>query len=333
MHEQIKDPALVLGYYPNLTYEKIITANRESTNKTQQVIDSSQYSNTLGCFLNNTPYQLLTSLQDSIQRIEAGIERLLGSYQDLDNLKKLGFYISNQFTTKEAIEFLKNAESDILSSSIPEVIALLLEAKEVASHMSQTIKKLYYGNTSLTDEEMNTITKAYNSVLKEKEANDATKINYLTLYCDASVNKVLTGFLNKLNAACLDLENSARKETTTTLNGDLSPIASLFDTALTNYKWAKQEIEIEQIKNTIDKTLYHYYNSRKQLMEYYSISYQSGDAYLRNKIETFESNLYASIENVAKSTLHYSSTLMKIKDIESEKQHLRSIYQKISYNA
>ena len=148
--EQLTDSGAVIGYRPDLRYEKKIESE---TNIIQQsdindyVNNNDSYTKTVQSFLNNKPSDVINDLNDNIITINDIIDSLSKAFKEnkYNKYSSIESYIQaldnkNEVYVKDFLEFHK---TDISKSQIPEIIKTLHLEKERIKIISETLKTLY----------------------------------------------------------------------------------------------------------------------------------------------------------------------------------------------
>lgn len=338
--DQLTDSGAVIGYRPDLKYEKTNTPQEQNTNIINEYINNNDsYTNTLQSYLDNQPSDVISNINDNIVSINDIIDRLTEAfnkreYDKYSNIESFIDAIENSNTVYEN-EFLQYHKTDISKSQIPEIIHLLESEKKRLSMFNESLKILYYGNVDITDEECKKKDSEIASVLIEKDKR-GKGINYLTLSYDSILNKAINTYSSKVDSSCIKLEEVAYTEDDSTMNNSilLPMVKHLFDEVDDEINARTLTYDIQQSIDTTRKALYNYYIRRSDLNQFYNIVVESSSdgSYLLSKISSFEKKLDEAIENVNKTTLGNVYHMDSINNLMTEKQQLRSLYATISYS-
>lgn len=334
---QLTDSGAVIGYRPELKYEKTNT-KIDGTNAIYHSQDNDNYTNTLQSYLNNQPNFVISGLNDEIETINEQIERLAEKFKEkeYDNHSDIdGFINSIESGNIEYVNaFLQYHKTDISKSQIPEIIWMLETEKERLTIFNDALKTLYYGTSNITDEECKQKDSEIASVLSKKD-KQGKGVNYVTLSCDSVLNKSLDTYISKVDGSCILLEEVAYTEDDSNMNNPilLPMIENLFQDIDKEIDARMNLYNEQQSIDSTTKALYNYYVKRKELNQFYDIvSETSSDgSFLLSKISSFENKLDSAIENINRTTLGNVYYLQSISDLMTEKQQLRSLYVTINY--
>jgi len=337
--EQLIDSGAVIGYRPNLKYEKFNKPVEQTEPiNINQYINKASYSTTLKSFLNNLPNAVLENLNENIDIINEMIDRLCKEFDNEthDTYSNINSFV-NALRAKNneyAKEFLNAHKANIGKSQIPEIIELLENEKERINIISDTLKILYYGTSNITNEECKQKDAEMTAVLVEKE-KQGKGINYLALSVDSVLNKSINTYSVKIDEACTKLEQVAYLRDENGVNNPiLTPmIQRLFLEVDDEINARSNSYDMQQSIDTTRKALYNYYIKRKDLNEFYNtVSETSREgSYLLSKISFFEKETDNSIENINKTLMGNSFFVNSMEKLMAEKQQLRKVYATISY--
>lgn len=337
-NKQLIDSGAVIGYRPNLKYEK---GNKNISNVSATIVGDnttqSASTNTIKSFMRDLPHSVINNLKEEIQNIDNTIERLINTFSE----KEYGAY-SNIRAFLDALksnneklvnEFLQNHKTDISKSQIPEIIYLLYSEKNRLTMISNTLKTMYYGNKNLTDEEYKQIDTDILSVLLDKDKKQKG-INYLAISNDSLLNNSINTYIYKVDDACIRLEEIAYIDTENEIVNDIIPmIENIFKEVDDSINARTNLYEMQQSVDTMEKALYNYYIRRKELKTFYDAVTQNvtEGSYLLSKISSFEKELDEAIENVNKTMLGNVYYMNSLETLMTEKQELRRVYATNSY--
>ena len=344
--DQLKDDGAVIGYKPNLKLSKVEQStdtaikqqNEETiTLLTQYVTDYSQYSKTVQGYLQNTPAIVLENIKQVQSTITGIKERLIKKYNsknytqynDLDN-----FIYSVKNKTEYAIEVIE--ATDVIDGDIiPQILKIVSDEEDFISRLEQTVKKLYYGNSDISESEQESIDKELENTIT---SNDLAGVGnqYLALAKDGQLNKTICIFTDYLDSALLKLEDCAYITTQESIsNPDLKDsVTILYDDVKAEQEQAAKVYE-EQHKalDTCRKSLYNYYDKRNKMNQYYTLllSGSSDSEYLGSKIYSFIHKTDKAIEETTKTLLSNVNYVKSMDEHLSEKQRLNLLSATISY--
>lgn len=337
--DQLIDSGAVIGYRPDLKYEKTNTLKESNDIAFNKYInDNSGYTKTMQSYIDNQPSMVISNITENIVSINDIIDRLSVAFNknEYDNYSNIETFIEaiENGNTVYAKDFLMYHKSDISKNQIPEIVQILELEKNKLSVFSETLKTLYYGTSNITDDECKQKDAEIISVLIQKD-KQAKGINYLALSYDAILNKAINTYSSKIDGACIQLEEAAYvKNNDNVINSILLPmIERLFNEVEDEINARTASYETQQSIDTTRKALYNYYIKRSDLNKFYDIAVESSPdgGYLLSKITSFEKDLNNAIEDVNKITLGNVFYIDSINNLMSEKQELRSLYATISY--
>lgn len=336
--DQLLDSGAVIGYRPDLKYEKDNDASTSDDIISKYVNDNSSYTNTVQSYLNNQPNLVISNLNDNIVSINDVIDRLAEAFKknEYDKYSNIEAYIEaiENGNTVYVKDFLEYHKTDISKSQIPEIIQVLEIEKERLNVYVETLKTLYYGTSNITDEECKQKDSEMISVITQKD-KQGKGLNYLTLSYDSILNKAVNTYSSKIDGACIQLEEVAYTEDDNNMNNYilLPMVECLFNEVDDEINARMTSYDAQQSVDTTRKALYNYYIKRSDLSQFYNIvSETSSDgSYLLSKISSFEKKLDEAIEDINKTMLGNVYYIESIDKLMTEKQQLRSLYATISY--
>lgn len=337
--DQLTDSGAVIGYRPDLKYEKINEPEKSDISVINNYINNNDsYTNTIQSYLDNQPNLIISNINDNIISINDIIDRLAETfnkkeYNEYSNIESFIDAIENG-NTVYANDFLEYHKTDISKSQIPEIIQVLETEKERLNIFNETLKTLYYGTSNITDKECKQKDDEISSVLTQKD-KQGKGINYLTLSYDSVLNKSINTYSSKIDESCILLEEVAYVEDNNNMtNSILLPmIERLFKETDDEINARSSSYDIQQSVDTTRKALYNYYIKRNDLNQFYNTvtELSSEGSYLISKISSFEDKLDNAIEEINRTTLGNVYYMKSLSDLMTEKQQLRSLYATISY--
>lgn len=336
--DQLIDSGAVIGYRPELKYEKEYNGRTTATNTTTQLSNNQKYSNTVKSFSTNSPSKIISNINNTMGIVKEIIERLSDTFNDNEydkysNIESFIGAIDND-NINYAKEFMEYHKFDISKSQIPEIIYELKLQEKRLEVFKETFKILYYGTPNISDEGCKQKDEEMLSVIMQKDKNNKG-LNYLVLSYDSIFNKSINIYTSKLNDSLIELEQTGYKTEETSVNPLLSTtMQHLFMEADDEINYRKGTYEVQQNVDTMRKTLYNYYIKRSDLNNFYNMVTENateGD-YLLSKISKYEDKLDNAIEEVNRIMYGNIYYMKALEGLMTEKQHLRSIYATISYN-
>jgi hypothetical protein len=226
---------------------------------------------------------------------------------------------------------------NIAGSSIPELCYALVNEQKRLRALEKTLKNIYYGSETISDSDIKGQDESYKRLLMTYESEDQkAKVNYLALVYDTKLNKSISSFLIGVKEAVCNIEGVVyKKDPSTYVIGDSikTIIGDLFQDSNIKIKDRNLFYDMQQNVDTMEKTLYNYYQKRKHLIDFYNLAIDAGEqSYLFGKVPVLDKDLDNAIINVNRTLIGNSYYLESFATLESEKQYLRSISETISYN-
>lgn len=338
---QLHDDGAVIGYSPNLEYIKNNNIATTVNNGSGDDISTKpiKYSQSLKGFSGNSPSISIGDLEFAIDTINKTIHSLAEEYQN-DNSSELtiiGNLISAfQSNNTEFIqEFLKH-NSVPNGSIIPELMNIANNEIIRLKELEKTLKKMYYGDETISLERAEEIDASYIDKMKEYEKNgESYKINYVSISNDAMLNRSVSSFaVNSTQKTCRLCNIPKNVQDIETNKEKLSLIGKLFEEVDDEIKYRQSRYDIEQTIEIMKKTLYNYYENRSDFIGLYDIlgnNYSETFAF-NQKTSQYRTKLENAIENVNRSFLGNEYYLTELFGLEQEKAQLMKIYSDLSYN-
>lgn len=341
---QLLDEGAVIGYKPTLEYVKKgksgVNAQNTSKNAPGSGNNKIQYSKTVEGFSSNSPSSVLKNIDFVTDNMKKLIDKLSlsfkngnwGQYSEISSL--LSAVESNN---KEYIDnFIDYHKNNIKSSIIPESIGLIYNTEQRMKILSEVLKELYYGDSTLSTEETEEIDKAYLKNIQYYEANNKSeKINYLALSNDSVLNKSINMHTFLINRKVIDIANVI--STPDKLSADSSKenvIQKLFDEVNNDLNFREASFNEQQSVEIMKKTLYNYYNKRQELIDLYDLFSDNKDSvFFANKVESYTEQINEAIVNVSRALAGNQHFLTEIAKLEREKHLLTNIYATINYKS
>lgn len=339
---QFQDDGAVIGYQPTLQYKK----DRKSDNAESQQVSATdysgkqQYSNTVMSFKNNLPSTSLSNLDYVIDNMKLLIDKLAATFQN-GNWNQYG-EISSLLSAIESNDtayidkFISYHSSSITGSIIPELIGTIYDAEQRLKTLSDLIKELYYGVTSIHTDEAQQLDEGYLQKIQTYETNgDVAKINYLALYTDSSINRSVNMYAFAVNEQVIDIADVIIKnDSASTDASKASLLIKYFDEANNEIKYRKDAYDTQQSIEIMQKTLYNYYDKRKEALELYDIFAENNESvFIGKKVQACKERLEEAIVNVNRSFVGNQYFLSEMVKLESEKHFLKNLYASFNYNS
>lgn len=342
---QLVDEGAVIGYKPTLEYVKKgkSDVNAKDATGSPSTTDSSnkiKYSETLENFSNNLPSTALKNIDFATNNMKMLIDKLASSfkngnwnqYGEISSL--LGAVESNN--EKYIDKFIEYHQNKITGSIAPELIGLIHGIKYKLQVLSDILKELYYGQSSLTTEEAREIDNAYLKKLQSYElSNDKAKINYLALSNDAMLNRSVNIHAFSANRQVIDIANViTSSDESSTDSSKASFIQKMFNEINDELKYRKNSNNEQQNVEVMKKTLYNYYNRRQEIIDLYDLFNENKESiFIGSKIQSFSKQVEDAISNINRVFVGNQHFLSEMAKLEREKHLLMNIYATFNYNS
>jgi hypothetical protein len=338
---QLIDDGAVIGYQPNLQYKK--DKNVVAEDKSSSATDYSgktEYSSTLNGFSNNLPSTALKNLDYSLSLMKSLIDKLSKSFQNGDwpQYNQISSLL-NAIDSKDnnyIDKFIKYHKNNISGSIVPELIGLIYSTQQRLEELSGTLKELYYGDSQLTTDEAKKIDDTYLQQMKENEINqEIEKNNYLALSYDSELNRSVNVYSFSVNKKVIDIADVVLKKDDSSSDSSKSTlIQRLFDEVNSEIDSRKDLYNAQQSVEIMNKTLYNYYDKRKESIELYDLfSENQSSIFIGSKIQEYALQLDDSIKNINRTFAGNQYYLSETTKLEREKHFLKNIYDSFSYNS
>lgn len=340
---QLKDDGAVIGYRPTLQYKKEIKSDIAEGTKKSSATDYSgkvKYSETINSFNNNLPSTSLKNIDYALENMKLLIDKLALSFQN-GNWNQYG-EVSSLLSAIESKDdeyitnFIEYHKENITGSIVPELIGAIYDTEERLKILSDVLKELYYGESTLTTEEANQIDKAYIEKIKSYEASgDISKINYLTLSYDAVLNRSVSMYAFGANEQAIDIADVVTISENTTANASKdSFIQKLFKEVNQDIDYRQTMYKEQQSVEIMQKTLYNYYDKRQEMIELYDLlNTNENSIFIGQRVQNYQQQLDNAITNVNRSFAGNKYFLSEIAKLEREKNFLKNIYANLNYNS
>ena len=344
MINQLEDDGAVIGYKPNLEYNK--SFNNKDNSEKEELDSSSEtdysgnttYTETLTNFKNNLPSTALSNLDFAIESMKILIDELSksfikGNWGEYSNISSLINAIENN--NQEYINaFINSHKYNISGSIIPELIGYIYESKERLEILQSVLKELYYGDENLPTEKAVEYDKAHVHQLEVYEQTDSSKINYLALMYDARLNRSVSIHAFDTNDKAIsifDIINS--KDDSTGNTSQYSLIKKLYDEVNDEIDYRNSCYGNQQSVEIMEKTLYNYYSKRQEIIELYNLfSDNPNSIFIGTKIGEYKTIMDDTVKNINSTFIGHQFHLGEISNLEQEKYHLMNIYDSFSGN-
>lgn len=344
MTNQLEDDGAVIGYRPNLEYNKSLN-NKQITEKEEQTSSSetdysgkTEYTKTLTNFKNNLPSTALSNIDFAVDSMKLLIDNLSNSFKkgnwgEYSNISSLINAVNND--NKEYIDaFIQAHKYNIGGSIIPELIGYIYDSKNRLEILESVLKELYYGDENIPTEVAAEYDKAHVHQLETYEQTDSSKINYLALMYDARLNRSVSIHAFDTNDKAITMSDIINSEDNSTGNtSQYSLVKKLYDEVNEEIDYRSATYDNQQSVEIMKKTLYNYYSKRQELIELYDLfSDNPGSVFVGNKIGEYRLSMDDTVKNINSTFIGHQFHLGEIANLEEEKYHLMNIYDSFSGN-
>lgn len=339
---QLGDDGAVIGYKPILQYNKESKSNVSAEDKSSSATNYSgnfEYSKTINSLGSNLPSTALGNIDFALQNMKRLVDKLALSFKK-GNWNQYG-EISSLLSAVESNDeeyitnFINYHKDKITGSIVPELIGTIHSTEQRLKILSDIIKELYYGEKTLTTEEAKEIDKSYLEKIKSYEANgEKSKINYLALSYDSSLNRSISMYSFSANEQVIDIADTLiASDDSSTDSSKASLIQKMFDEVNEEIDYRKYSYNEQQSIEIMKKTLYNYYSKRQELIELYDLFNQNNESiFIGRKIQSYREQIDDAIININKSFVGNQYFLSEIVKLEREKHFLKNIYASFNYN-
>ena len=342
---QLTDDGAVIGYKPTLEYVKKgkSDVNAEDTAKKSSATDYSgkvQYSETLKSFKNNLPSTALGNIDYVAQNMRLLIDKLASSFQN-GNWNQYG-EISSLLSAVESNneeyinKFILYHQDKITGSIVPELIGLIHNTEYRLQVLSDVLKELYYGQSSITTEEAKEIDKAYLQKLQSYETSgDNAKINYLALSCDSTLNRSVKMYAFAANQQAIDVADIVTDSDNSSATPSKAPlIQKMFGEVNGELGYRKGSYDEQQSVEIMKKTLYNYYSKRQEVIDLYDLFSSNKDSvFVGKRVQSYAAQVDNAIVNINRAFVGNQYFLSEMVKLEREKHFLMNIYATFNYNS
>lgn len=339
---QLEDDGAVIGYSPTLQYNKEIKSEAEDS-KSSSATDYSgkvTYSDTVNSFSNNLPSTSFNNIDYVIENMKLLIDKLSsyfknGNWNQYGEISSLLSAIENN-NEEYITEFINYHKNSITGSIVPELIGAIYNTEQRLQILSNVLKELYYGQQTLTTEEIKEIDKTYLEKIKSHEVSDNNaKINYLTLSYDSILNRSVSMYAFSANEQAIDIADVIVTSDNSSTNSSKAPlIKKMFADVNEAIDSRKYSYDKQQSVEIMKKTLYNYYIKRQELIDIYDLFSDNNESvFIGKRIQTYQKQMDDAIANINRSFVGNQYFLFEIVKLEREKHFLKNIYATFNYNS
>ena len=334
--KQLEDVGAVIGYQPNLNYEK------EKQHKEVSITFESDinYSSIVNQIEQLSPVTLIKNLDHSIDTIKKLVTRLTDAFNNNEWSKYN--QISSLINAIEGgnqdyvEEFVNQHSSQITGSIIPEIIKDIIDVSKLLNEAKKEISNLYFGEEFIVIKEAEDKIKDYLTNIKENEsAGKDEKNNYPIMAYDSILNSSLNVINSNILKECILLTDSVfNVDNSSASINQKEFIIKMYNEINEAINTRKQLHQAQQNVEIMKKTLYNYYEKRQNLIMLYDLLSKSPESiYVGQKIQFAQNELVRAIKNVNKIFVGSQVYLQEIQKLEKEKLILSNIYATFNHNS
>lgn len=340
---QLNDDGAIIGYRPTLQYNKDLNSNTAEDNKQSSATNNSKktnYSKTISSLKNNLPSKSLENIDYVLENMKLLIDKLALSFEN-GNWNQYG-EISSLLSAIESNDeeyisnFIEYHKNNITGSIVPELIGTISNTKQRLQIVSNILKELYYGQTSLSTEEAKQIDESYFEAIKSYETSkDVSKINYLALSYDSVLNRSVNMYAFGANEQAINIADVLiASDNTTADSSKESFIQKMFSEVNQDIIYRETMYNEQQSIEIMQKTLYNYYSKRQELLELYDLlDANQNSVFIGQRIQNYQKQLDDAVTNINRSFVGNQYFLSEISKLEQEKNFLKNIYSSFNYNS
>ena len=112
-----------------------------------------------------------------------------------------------------------------------------------------------------------------------------------------------------------------------------SLVQQLFNEVNEELDYRRASYNPEQSVEIMQKTLYNYYDKRKNLIDLYDLIDSSDSIYLKRKVSDYQYQVDEAIKDINRAFVGNQIYLTEKSNLEQEKHYLLEIYAQLNYNS
>lgn len=337
---QLNDDGAVIGYKPDLQYKKdrTVASNNTDTARTNYS-GSITYTDTLSGFKDNCPFQALSDIAYVTENLKKLVDKLAKAfkngnwdkYNDISTLLSAVENNSNEYIQ----DFVDYHHGIITGSIVPELIQDIHDTQTRMDTLDKIIKELYYGDENISLDKAKEIDESYISKMESYEASDdKAKINYMAISYDSIISRSVSMYAFNINKKSITVADIVTKKDDTTVNSSkASLVRQLFNEVNEELDYRRASYNPEQSVEIMQKTLYNYYDKRKNLIDLYDLIDSSDSIYLKRKVSDYQYQVDEAIKDINRAFVGNQIYLTEKSNLEQEKHYLLEIYAQLNYNS
>lgn len=337
---QLNDDGAVIGYKPDLQYKKdrTVASNNTDTARTNYS-GSITYTDTFSGFKDNCPSQALSDIAYVTENLKKLVDKLAKAfkngnwdkYNDISTLLSAVENNSNEYIQ----DFVDYHHGIITGSIVPELIQDIHDTQTRMDTLDKIIKELYYGDENISLDEAKEIDESYISKMESYEtSDDKAKINYMAISYDSIISRSVSMYAFNINKKSITVADIVTKKDDTAVNpSKASLIQQLFNEVNEELDYRRASYNSEQSVEIMQKTLYNYYDKRKNLIDLYDLINSSDSTYLKRKVSDYQDQVDEAIKDINRAFVGNQIYLTEKSNLEQEKHYLLEIYAQLNYNS
>lgn len=337
---QLNDDGAVIGYKPDLQYKKDRTVASSNTDTARTNYSGSiTYTDTFSGFKDNCPSQALSDIAYVTENLKKLVDKLAKAfkngnwdkYNDISTLLSAVENNSNEYIQ----DFVDYHHGIITGSIVPELIQDIHDTQTRMDTLDKIIKELYYGDENISLDEAKEIDESYISKMESYEASDdKAKINYMAISYDSIISRSVSMYAFNINKKSITVADIVTKKDDTAVNpSKASLIQQLFNEVNEELDYRRANYNPEQSVEIMQKTLYNYYDKRKNLIDLYDLIDSSDSTYLKRKVSDYQDQVNEAIKDINRAFVGNQIYLTEKSNLEQEKHYLLEIYAQLNYNS
>lgn len=215
-----------------------------------------------------------------------------------------------------------------LGSTAPEIVKHLSETRERLKLIAETVKMLYYGDRTLTDEQIKQRNaELYNAVLQYETSGKRDSVNYYAMIEDAKLNQSIVSYVYSLGNSLLDMEACCNPPGETTFPEDCMAFTkTLFETSVEKINDRHSSFISNNSLRTQEKALYNYYAKRDEILKLRKIIAEVGEESGSSVMDMYDDakgRLYESVKEVIKANMGHSHFMQSLVPLLEQEQECR----------
>ena len=337
---QLNDDGAVIGYKPDLQYKKdrTVASNNTDTARTNYS-GSITYTDTFSGFKDNCPSQALSDIAYVTENLKKLVDKLAKAfkngnwdkYNDISTLLSAVENNSNEYIQ----DFVDYHHGIITGSIVPELIQDIHDTQTRMDTLDKIIKELYYGDENISLDEAKEIDESYISKMESYEtSDDKAKINYMAISYDSIISRSVSMYAFNINKKSITVADIVTKKDDTAVNpSKASLVQQLFNEVNEELDYRRASYNPEQSVEIMQKTLYNYYDKRKNLIDLYDLIDSSDSIYLKRKVSDYQYQVDEAIKDINRAFVGNQIYLTEKSNLEQEKHYLLEIYAQLNYNS